>query len=96
MGTDTPSKPQRSVNIGPLKRQMPMREAYFSQKECVPLTQCPGRIAAEALGIYPPGICAIFPGEVYTKSLVQYLLNMKQAGAELFGQPAVIKNRVEK
>ena len=39
------------------------REAFFAGEEAVPLTAAAGRIAAEAITPYPPGIPLVMPGE---------------------------------
>ncbi len=41
------------------ERIMSIREAAFAPKESVPLSQSQGRVASEALGVYPPGIARV-------------------------------------
>jgi lysine decarboxylase len=43
--------------------EMPVGEAWRSDAEAVPLERCVGRIAAESLCPYPPGIPLLVPGE---------------------------------
>ncbi|HZX02845.1 hypothetical protein [Kribbella sp.] len=56
-----------------LESVMTPREAFFAAQETVPAEQAPGRIAAEQLTPYPPGIPAILPGERITAGVVDYL-----------------------
>ena len=43
--------------------EMPPRDAFFAPQEAVPLDEAEGRIAAESLAAYPPGIPNVLPGE---------------------------------
>lgn len=56
------------------------RDAFFGRTEQVPVTQAAGRIAAEMLTPYPPGIPAAIPGERLNSSVVEYLRSGVQAG----------------
>jgi arginine decarboxylase len=49
------------------------REAFFAAQETVPAEEAVGRVAAEQLTPYPPGIPAILPGERITAGVVEYL-----------------------
>ncbi|TWD84565.1 arginine/lysine/ornithine decarboxylase [Kribbella amoyensis] len=49
------------------------REAFFADQETVPARDAVGRIAAEQVTPYPPGIPAIVPGERITAGVVDYL-----------------------
>jgi arginine/lysine/ornithine decarboxylase len=44
-----------------------------------------GRVAGEALCIYPPGINLVNPGEIITKNVVQDLKSGMQHGLEVLG-----------
>ena len=52
---------------------MPPRQAFFAEAEEVPLESCEGRIAAESVSPYPPGISRIVPGERITRAAIEYL-----------------------
>lgn len=56
-----------------LESVMSPREAFFAAQETVPAEEAAGRIAAEQLTPYPPGIPAILPGELITAGVVDYL-----------------------
>ncbi|GAA0985604.1 hypothetical protein GCM10009555_061350 [Acrocarpospora macrocephala] len=56
-----------------LEQIMPPREAFFAEAEQVPVDKAAGRIAAEMLTPYPPGIPAALPGERFTEDVLVYL-----------------------
>jgi lysine decarboxylase len=59
------------------------REAFFAARETVGFGAAAGRIAAETVAPYPPGIPAIAPGEVITAALVDALREAAAAGTRL-------------
>lgn len=54
-------------------RSMDLREAYFSDTEIVPAEEAVGRVSADSLAAYPPGVPNILPGEIITSSIVSFL-----------------------
>ena len=61
-----------------LEQAMSPREAFFAETEQV---QDPvGRIAAEMVSPYPPGVPAVLPGERFNQAVVDYLRAGKAAG----------------
>jgi len=56
------------------------RDAFFGRVEEVPAEEAVGRVTAEMLTPYPPGIPAALPGERLTEPVVRYLRSGKQAG----------------
>lgn len=81
---DTPPEPDRPApRIPPLdelnlEQAMSPRDAYFARTEQV--EDPVGRIAAEMISPYPPGVPAIMPGERFNASVVDYLRSGKAAG----------------
>ncbi|MEV0523602.1 ornithine decarboxylase [Streptomyces sp. NPDC050439] len=59
------------------------RDAYFGPTEDVPVAEAAGRVAAEMLTPYPPGIPAALPGERLTEPVLRYLRTGKTAGMNL-------------
>ena len=61
----------------PLPATGPMRisprAAYFARAEVVTAAEAIGRISAESLAAYPPGIPNVMPGEVITAETVEFL-----------------------
>ncbi|MEV6840600.1 ornithine decarboxylase [Streptomyces sp. NPDC051133] len=49
------------------------REAFFAAAEQVPAERAVGRIAAETISPYPPGVPVVAPGEVITEEVLDYL-----------------------
>lgn len=56
------------------------RDAFFGAVEQVPAERAVGRICAEMLTPYPPGIPAVLPGEVLDQAVVDYLRTGVDAG----------------
>ncbi|MFI1361288.1 aminotransferase class I/II-fold pyridoxal phosphate-dependent enzyme [Streptomyces sp. NPDC020898] len=56
------------------------RDAYFARHTKVPPAEAAGRIAAEMITPYPPGIPVILPGERLTEPLLTYLTTGVEAG----------------
>jgi len=52
---------------------MTPREAYLGPQEVVPFEDAVGRIAAEGLAAYPPGIPNVLPGERLTTETLDYI-----------------------
>ncbi|MHC5768056.1 MAG: aminotransferase class I/II-fold pyridoxal phosphate-dependent enzyme [Nostoc sp.] len=65
--------------------QLSPREAFFAVSEILPLTQTNKRICAEIVCPYPPGIPVLMPGEVITKSVLEYLQQIQAMGASISG-----------
>ncbi|WP_407563901.1 aminotransferase class I/II-fold pyridoxal phosphate-dependent enzyme [Streptomyces sp. 184] len=59
------------------------RDAYFGEVEDVPLDRAVGRVAAEMLTPYPPGIPVALPGERLNRSVLEYLDTGIRAGMYL-------------
>jgi len=55
------------------KKRMKPREAWFARSRQVPLAEARGRISAETVAVYPPGIPAVNPGEEITAEIHEYL-----------------------
>ena len=64
---------------------MPLRTAFDAAKESVPLNEAEGRICAEQVSFYPPGIPVLWPGELVTRGVLDYCLRMKALGLPVSG-----------
>lgn len=53
-----------------------MREAFYSDVEVISFKEAEGRICAEQISFYPPGIPVILPGEQFSKDVLEYCLKM--------------------
>ncbi len=72
------------------------RQAFFAASEAVPLDQAVGRISAELIAPYPPGIPVLAPGEVITDATLEALAHARRAGVRIAyaADPALATVRV--
>ena len=56
------------------------RDAFFGRTEQVPVEQAAGRIAAETISPYPPGVPVLVPGELVDDPALDYLTSGVRAG----------------
>ena len=68
----------------PPMRMIP-RDAFLAQTESVKFKTSAGRICAEVITPYPPGIPVISPGEEITKEIIDYLDLELRAGEHMQG-----------
>jgi lysine decarboxylase len=61
------------------------REAFLGPSEVVAVDDSIGRVSAEAIAGYPPGIPVLLPGERITDDVIEYLRSLKAVGARLHG-----------
>lgn len=61
------------------------REAFFSATDTVELEKSLGKISAELVCPYPPGIPVLMPGEIITSNALDYLLQVSKMGASITG-----------
>ena len=61
------------------------QQAFYAQKELVPLQAAVGRTCGEFVMCYPPGIPILGPGEVVTNAIVNYIAYAKEKGCQLTG-----------
>jgi lysine decarboxylase len=60
-------------------------EAYASKKVDVPLEESDGRICADIITPYPPGIPVLYPGEIIEQHQIQYITAIILAGGKVNG-----------
>ncbi|MDY6324038.1 MAG: aminotransferase class I/II-fold pyridoxal phosphate-dependent enzyme [Catonella sp.] len=61
------------------------QEAFYAEKESVPLRLSAGRIAGESVMSYPPGIPILAPGELITDDIINHIIYSKEKGCSLQG-----------
>ncbi|MGX1274024.1 aminotransferase class I/II-fold pyridoxal phosphate-dependent enzyme [Streptomyces phaeoluteigriseus] len=76
--TEVPSPAELRLAQGLLPR-----DAFFGPAEHVPWSEAAGRVAAEMITPYPPGIPAVLPGERLTEPVLRYLRSGLAAGMNL-------------
>ena len=62
---------------------VPPREAFFAERERVPVERAVGRVSAELVAPYPPGIPVLAPGEEVTPEVVEALRAARAAGSRI-------------
>jgi lysine decarboxylase len=60
-----------------------MREAYFATTEMVTAADAIGRVSADLIAPYPPGVAVIAPGEILTEHIVEGLSVSQRAGVRI-------------
>ena len=61
------------------------RDAFLGASEVIAVDASIGRVSAEAIAGYPPGIPVLLPGERITDDVIEYLRSLKAVGARLHG-----------
>ena len=61
------------------------RDAFYADKEVIPLDQSVGYVIAEFVMVYPPGIPILLPGEVITQDNIDYIKQNLEAGLPVQG-----------
>ena len=64
---------------------LPVREAFYAEAEEVGFLEAIGRIAAEQVSFYPPGIPVILPGEKLSAEIISYCQRMLALGLPVSG-----------
>ena len=94
-GTSRPSATALSWSVVP-QVKISMREAYFATTEMVSEREAIGRISADLIAPYPPGVAVVAPGEILTDQIVTGLRQSKDAGVRIAyaTDPTLSKYRV--
>ena len=59
--------------------------AFYADKEQLPIRRSGGRVCAEFVMCYPPGIPILAPGELITDEIINYIEYAKKKGCTLLG-----------
>ena len=80
------------------QRAISMRDAYFAETELVSAHDAIGRISADLIAPYPPGVAVVAPGEILTQQIVEGLGASRAAGVRIAyaTDPTLAKYRVVK
>ena len=70
--------------IAPIVAATP-RDAFYAEKESLPIAQTSGRICSEFVMCYPPGIPILSPGEMITDEIIEYINYAKEKGCSMQG-----------
>lgn len=61
------------------------REAFLAPHDAVALEDSAGRVAAESLAAYPPGVPNVLPGERLTAETIDYIRQVLEQGGQVRG-----------
>lgn len=61
------------------------RDAFYGDTETIPFKQSAGRIIAEFIYVYPPGIPILLPGEVISQNNINYIVEHVEVGLPVKG-----------
>lgn len=64
---------------------MTPRDAFYSETELVGIHSAAGRVSAEIVTVYPPGIPLLVPGEEISRNAIEYITHMAGLGAIIDG-----------
>jgi len=61
------------------------RDAFYGETEIIPFKESAGRIIAEFIYVYPPGIPILLPGEVISQENIDYIVDHVEVGLPVKG-----------
>jgi arginine decarboxylase len=61
------------------------RDAFYAETELIPFKESAGRIIAEFIYVYPPGIPILLPGEVISQENIDYIVEHVEVGLPVKG-----------
>ena len=61
------------------------RDAFLGETELVPFREAAGRIIAEFIYVYPPGIPILLPGEIISQENIDYIIDHIEVGLPVKG-----------
>ena len=70
--------------IDPIVAMSP-QEAFYGEKESLPIRETAGRVCSEFVMCYPPGIPILTPGEQITEEIIDYIAYALEKGCSMTG-----------
>ena len=83
-----------SMNLGIIRAETGEMEAFYGEKESLPIRETAGRVCSEFVMCYPPGIPILAPGEIITQEIIEYIIYAKEKGCSMQGPEDPEVNRV--
>ncbi len=80
--------------INPIVAMSP-QQAFYAEKCSVPIESSLGRISAELVMAYPPGIPILAPGERITSDIIDYIAYAKKKGCVMTGTKDMLMKNIE-
>lgn len=71
------------------------RDAFYADTEVIPFKESAGRIIAEFIYVYPPGIPILLPGEVISQENIDYIVEHVDVGLPVKGPEDRYINQVK-
>jgi lysine decarboxylase len=82
-GAAGPARPVRAGSVALPPQRCSPREAFFADHESVPRAAALGRVSAELVAPYPPGVPVLVPGEEITATTLEALDRALDAGTRI-------------
>lgn len=77
---------EKRISVPPLSKQCFLpREAYFSKKQKIKWNDAVGKVSGQIIAPYPPGIPAVYPGELISREVWEYVEYFRQNGRHIHG-----------
>ena len=78
---------QRSIRFAAFNdgEVLPPQEAFYGEKESLPIRETAGRVCSEFVMCYPPGIPILTPGEQITEEIIDYIAYALEKGCSMTG-----------
>ena len=70
------------------------KAAFYSEKKMLPIEKSSGKISAEFVMCYPPGIPILAPGERISDEIIEYIRYAKEKGCSLTGTQDLSINNI--
>lgn len=86
---------ERNMEFIPPPVIMSCEEALNAPSESIPLSDSKGKVSAEYVYLYPPGIPLLVPGEEITEELLLKMTALKEQGLTLQGMCDFSANRIK-
>lgn len=77
------------------KSEISPREVFFAESKSVALEKSVGKICAEEVTFYPPGIPILNPGEIITAQIVKFIHEQKNIGGRIIGAADINLNTIK-
>lgn len=91
-GQARPSATALSWSVIP-QVKISMRQAYFADTELIAAADAIGRVSADLIAPYPPGVAVVAPGEILTEEIVNALAAAHGAGVRIaYATDPTLKN----
>ncbi|UVI33130.1 aminotransferase class I/II-fold pyridoxal phosphate-dependent enzyme [Paenibacillus spongiae] len=74
---------------------LPPREAFYAPFERIELQQSCGRVCAEFIYVYPPGIPILMPGQIISSESIDYIMRHVEEGLPVKGPEDAALRRIK-